>query len=420
MPTAPLTLGIEEEYQIVDPRTRELTSYVQQMMNQGRVVLGSQLKQEFMQSQIEVGSHICRSIQEARQEIIRLRRTVTQVAEQTGAEIAAASTHPFSRWQDQQISEGERYDDLAAEMKDAARRMLIFGMHVHLGFGQTPEAFELLIDVLNQLRYFLPHILALTTSSPFWHGRDTGMKSYRSLVFENMPRSGIPPSFSSYAEYDHYVAVMGKVGSLGRSAATHKPTSDRAAVGDPTKIWWDARPHPNLGTLEVRICDMCTHVDEAISVAALIQAVAAKLIKLRNLNQSWRIYRTVFIDENKWRAVRYGIEGKLIDFGIEAEVPMRFLVNELLALVDDVVDELGSREEVQGILRVVENGTSADRQLGVYRRTLDQGATDQEALFAVVDHLIAETAEGWKNPKIVQDRPKGKPAPAPGTDPTPV
>lgn len=395
MPSAPLTIGIEEEYQIIDPETRELTSYVQQMMNQGKVVLGNQLKPEFMQSQIEVGSHICRNIQEARQELVRLRRTVSEVAAQSGAVIAAASTHPFSHWQDQRISEGERYDDLSQEMKDAVRRLLIFGMHVHLGFGQTPEAYDLMIEVLNQLRYFLPHLLALTTSSPFWHGRDTGLKSYRSLVFENMPRSGIPPQFFSFSEYDRYVKLMGKVGSLGRGINTQKPTSG-GDMADPTKIWWDARPHPNLGTLEIRICDMCTHIDEAIAVTALIQAIVAKLIKLRNVNQSWRIYRGMYIEENKWRAVRYGIDGKLIDFGIESEVPMRFLANELIELVDDVVDELGSRKEVNYIQAILENGTSADRQLRVFRTALNQGATEQEAFYAVMDHLIAETAEGWK------------------------
>jgi glutamate---cysteine ligase / carboxylate-amine ligase len=394
MPTAPLTLGIEEEYQIIDPDTRELTSYVQQMMNHGRVVLGDQIKQEFMQSQIEVGSHICRNIQEARQEIVRLRRTISQVAAQNGAVIAAASTHPFSRWKDQQLSEGERYDDLANEMKDAVRRLLIFGMHVHLGFGQTREAFELMIDILNQLRYFLPHILALTTSSPFWSGRDTGLKSYRSLVFENLPRSGIPPHFSSYAEYDRYVSLMGQVGSLAQGKPGEVAGDSKA--GDPTKIWWDARPHPPLGTLEIRICDICTRIDEAVTIAALIQAVVAKLIKLRNQNMSWRIYRGIFIDENKWRAVRYGIDGKLVDFGIEDEVPMRFLARELLALVDDVVDELGSREEVSYLETILEEGTSADRQLRVYHRALDDGASEHEALQAVVDHLIAETAEGWK------------------------
>ena len=395
MPSAPLTLGIEEEYQIINPVTRELTSYVQEMMGQGRVVLGDQFKPEFMQSQVEVGSRICCDVKEARQELIHLRRTVMQVAEQHGRKIAAASTHPFSRWQDQEISEGARYDDLANEMKDAVRRLLIFGMHVHLGFGKTPEAFELMIDVLNQLRYFLPHILALTTSSPFWHGRDTGLKSYRSLVFENMPRSGIPPHFNSYGEYANYVAIMGKVGSLGRRTDTVKHADDTMTVADPTKIWWDARPHPNLGTLEVRICDMCTLVDDAVAVAALIQALVAKLIQLRNQNMSWRIYRGMFIEENKWRAVRYGLDGKLIDFGAQTEVPMRDLALELLALVDDVVDDLNSRAEVEHVRTILDRGTSADRQLAVYQRALSEGATPREALHAVVDHLIAETAAGW-------------------------
>jgi len=397
MPTAPLTIGIEEEYQIIDPQTRELTSYVQEMMNYGRVVLGSQLKQEFMQSQIEVGSHICRSIKEARQELIRLRRTVSEVAEQVGCKILAASTHPFSHWQDQELSEGARYDDLATEMKDAVRRLLIFGMHVHLGFGKTPEAYQLTIDIMNQLRYFLPHILALTTSSPFWQGRDSGLKSYRSLVFENMPRSGIPPQFYSYAEYEHYVDLMGRVGSLGWRADTLKTPSAGIGAGDPTKIWWDARPHPDLGTLEVRICDMCTHLDDAIAIAALIQALVAKLLKLRNQNMSWRIYRGIFIQENKWRAVRYGIDGKLIDFGSEMEVPMRFLAQEILDIVDDVVDDLGSRNEINHIKTILDRGTSADQQLKVYRRALAGGATEQEALFAVVDHLVEETAVGWKH-----------------------
>jgi carboxylate-amine ligase len=399
MPTAPLTIGIEEEYQIIDPQTRELTSYVQEMMNHGRVVLGSQLKQEFMRSQIEVGSHICRSIKEARQEIIRLRRTVTEVADQVGCKIVAASTHPFSHWQDQELSEGARYDDLATEMRDAVRRLLIFGMHVHLGFGKTPEAYQLTIDIMNQLRYFLPHLLALSTSSPFWQGRDTGLKSYRSLVFENMPRSGIPPQFYSYAEYEHYVDLMGRVGSLGRRADTLKDGSGGIGAGDPTKIWWDARPHPDLGTLEVRICDMCTHLDDAIAIAALIQALAAKLVKLRNQNMSWRIYRGIFIQENKWRAVRYGIDGKLIDFGAETEVPMRFLAQELLDVVDDVVDDLGSRSEINHVKTILDRGTSADQQLKVYRRALAGGASDQDALFAVVDHLVEETAAGWKSAK---------------------
>ena len=227
-----------------------------------------------------------------------------------------------------------------------------------------------------------------------WHGRDAGLKIYRSLVFQNMPRSGIPPHFYGYREYDSYVNLMGRVGSLGRKPDTGK-LAQQDGIGDPTKIWWDARPHPNLGTLEVRICDMCTHIDDTIAVAALIQAIVAKLIKLRNQNLSWRIYRGVYINENKWRAVRYGTQGNLIDFGLQTEVPMRDLAAEILELVDDVVDDLGSREEVNRIMDIFERGTSADRQLSVYYRALDEGRSRQEALFAVVDFLMAETARGW-------------------------
>lgn len=393
MVSIPLTIGIEEEYQIVDPENRELTSYVQQLMDRGRVILGEQLKQEFMQSQIEVGSHICRNIQEARQEIIRLRRTVSDVAAEHDRVIVAAATHPFSRWQDQQFSEGERYDDLQSTMQDAARRMLIFGMHVHIGFGKDKIAQEATIDILNQIRYFLPHLLALSTSSPFWQGRDTGMKSYRSLVFENLPRTGLPPIFSGFADYDRYVDVMANVGSLG-GKNTGKPT-DHSASKDATKIWWDARPHPNWGTLEIRVGDMCTTIDEVMCIAAIIQSLVAKLLKYRNENLSWRVYPSHLINENKWRAVRYGIDGKLIDFGIEEEVPMRFLAREIVDILDDVVDELGTRKDVEYIYKIVENGTSADRQLATFRKALNEGADRQEALFAVVDQLIQETRYGW-------------------------
>jgi carboxylate-amine ligase len=389
----PLTIGIEEEYQIIDPETRELTSYVQQLMSGGRVILGSQIKQEFMQSQVEVGSQICRNIEEARQEIKRLRRTVSALAGEHDRRIVASGTHPFSRWQDQKFSEGQRYDDLQTTMQDAARRMLIFGMHVHVGFGKDKVAYETMIDILNQLRYFLPHILALSTSSPFWHGRDTGMKSYRSLVFENMPRTGIPPVFGSFAEYDRYVDIMAQVGALGLDGS-EKPTGN-SGTKDPTKIWWDARPHPNFGTLEIRVADMCTTVDECICIAAIIQSLIAKLLKLRNENISWRIYPSYMIDENKWRAVRYGIDGRLIDFGIEQEVPMRFLARELVEFLDDVLDELGTRKDVEYIYTIADEGTSADRQLTTYRRAIGRGAEPKEALQAVVDQLIEETQRGW-------------------------
>jgi carboxylate-amine ligase len=387
MVTPPLTIGIEEEYQILDPQTRSLTSYVQQMMNIGRVVLGDQIKQELMQSQIEVGSRICRNIDEAREEIVRLRRTVTQVAAANGAVIAAASTHPFSRWAEQEISEGQRYRDLENDMQDVGRRLLIFGMHVHLGFGTTPEALEMLIDIENQIRYFLPHILALSTSSPFWHGRETGLKSYRTIVFQSLPRTGIPPTFSSFEEYQSFVEVFARAGSLGSTANRN--------LADFTKIWWDARPQPGLGTLEIRIADMCSTVDEAVCVAALLQSIAAKLIKWRQQNVQWRIYRSKMIEENKWRAVRYGIDGKLIDFGISEEVPMRILAHQLLDLVDDVLDEIGTRTAVQHIHTILETGTSADRQLATFRQARAEGATTHEALIAVVDRLIAETRQGW-------------------------
>lgn len=385
----PLTIGIEEEYQIVDPETRALTSYVQQLMNAGRVVLGDQVKQEFMQSQIEVGSEICRNIQEARQEIIRLRRTVSELAEDQGQEIVAASTHPFSRWEDQDISEGERYKDLETSMQEVGRRLLIFGMHIHIGFGNSPEALELLVEIQNQLRYFLPHLLALTTSSPFWHGRNTGLKSYRSIIFKSLPRTGIPPAFDSFGEYRHMIEVLGQVGSLGKGKDKHGDGTDA------TRIWWDVRPQVGFGTLEVRVCDICTTIDEALCIVALTQSLVAKLVKLREQNMSWRQYSAMMIEENKWRAVRYGIDGKLIDFGKIEEVPVRFLVNEIIELVDDVLDDLGTRQDVEYLRTIVEHGTSADRQLVTYRKAMSQGATSQEALSQVVDQLIAETKQGW-------------------------
>jgi carboxylate-amine ligase len=366
MALPPLTIGIEEEYQIIDPETRGLSSYIQEFLEQGRVVLQDQIKPEFMQSQVEVGSHICRNIQEARREIVRLRRTVCELAASNGLQMAAASTHPFSAWSTQKITAGERYTKLETDMGEVARRLLIFGMHVHIGI----EDKELMIDVMNQARYFMPHVLALSTSSPFWQGRETGLKSYRSVIFEDLPRTGLPPTLSSWADYQNLVAILIK---------TH-------CIEDPTKIWWDIRPHPKFPTLEFRISDICTRVDEAVCIAALYLAIVGKLIKLRQNNQSWRYYRHHLITENKWRAVRYGIDGNLIDFGKEQEVPLRFLAVELLEMVDDVLDELDIRAEAEYVHTILENGTSADRQLMIYRQTGD--------LNAVVDRLVQETREG--------------------------
>ena len=366
MITPSLTIGIEEEYQIIDPATRELRSYVQRFLEQGQTVLPDQIRPEFLQSQVEAGTSICRDIREARHELIRMRRSIWELAEQAGLWVAAAGTHPFSSWARQEISPFGRYPELARFLQDVGRRLLIFGMHIHVGI----EDRELLIEVMNQIRYFLPHILALSTSSPFWHGRDTGLKSYRSVVFESLPRTGIPQQFGSYADYCSYVDTLLVTNSI--EEATH--------------IWWDARPSEKFPTLEVRIPDMCTRVEETLCLAAWVQAIVAKLVRLRQANQTWRLYRKHLLDENKWRAVRYGIRGKLIDFGKVAEVPLPTLVEELLAWVDDVVDDLGSRAEVEYAPNILRQGTSADRQLAVYRRTGD--------FRAVVDQVVAETQEG--------------------------
>jgi carboxylate-amine ligase len=361
-----LTIGIEEEYQIIDPASRELRSYVQRFLAQGQTVLRDQIHPEFLQSQVELGTRICRGIQEARDEVTRMRRSIWELARSEGLWVAAAGTHPFSSWARQEISPFGRYPELARFLQDVGRRLLIFGMHVHIGI----EDRELLIEVMNQMRYFLPHLLALSTSSPFWHGRDTGLKSYRSVVFESLPRTGIPPVFSTYSDYKGY---------LGTLLATN-------SIDEATHIWWDARPSEKFPTLEIRIPDMCTRIDETICLAALAQAIVAKLVQLRQANQSWRLYQNRLVDENKWRAVRYGIRGKMIDFGKNQEVPVPDLIEEMLEWVDDVVDELGSRAEIEYARHILQHGTSADRQVETYRQTGD--------FRAVVDHVVSETQEG--------------------------
>lgn len=381
VPPQPLTMGIEEEYQIIDPVTRDLRTYISELLTQDQQRPKKlNLKPELMQSQVEVGSHICRNIKEARQEVVRLRRETLELAAENGLLIAAASTHPFARWEDQVITEGTRYKELLDDMQGVARQLLIFGMHVHVGFNDDPESRELLIEIMNQSRYFIPHLLALSTSSPFWRGYNTGLKSYRSVIFESLPRTGIPHSFDSWASYKGYEQTLERVGAFGKL--------DKRA-----KIWWDIRPHPIYGTLEFRISDICTTVDECICIAALFQAICAKLIRLRRQNMSWRHYRHVHITENKWRAVRYGISGELIDFGIEQSVPFHVLAEELLELLDDIVDELDSRDEVAYVNTILREGTSADRQLRVYH---EHGGDDnrEEALRAVVDNLVVETRRG--------------------------
>lgn len=360
------TLGIEEEYQIIDPESRELKSYVQEFLDSGRMILKDQIKPEFLQSQIEVGSEICDNVSQAREEVIRLRREVIKLAQKNGMHVAAAGTHPFTSWTTQERTAGERYTKHEENMADIARQMLVFGMHVHIGIADP----DVMIDVMNQSRYFIPHLTALSASSPFWQGRDTGLKSYRTIILGNLPRAGIPPSFGSRSEYSSFVDTLIRT----------------RCIDEPTKIWWDIRPNPKYPTLEYRFADICTRVDEAICIAAIVQALVVKLIRLRESNLTWREYRRNLIAENKWRAVRYGVDGKLIDFGKREEFPLKTLIREIVDLVRDVAEDLGSAQEIAYVDRILDEGTSADRQLDVYRKTGD--------FKAVVDHVVAETKEG--------------------------
>src|SRR6201993_603252 len=337
------TLGIEEEFQIVDPVTRELRSHVAEILDEGRMLLGEQIKPEMIQSQVEVGTGICKNIQEARADISRLRSIIASLAEKNGLRIVAASTHPISRWQDRKIFEDDRYELLVQELQTVARSLLIFGVHVHVGVADR----ERQIHIMNASRYFLPHVLALSTSSPFWMGHNTGLKSYRSEVFKQFPRTDIPDHFDSYPGFLRYVELLVKTG----------------CINDGKKIWWDSRPHPHFPTLEFRICDIPSRVDDTIAIAALFQAMVAKVNKLLDQNLTFRLHHKMLIEENKWRAVRYGLDGKMIDFGKRTEVPIRDLIRELLQFVDDVLDDLGSREEIEHINTILERGTSADEQL---------------------------------------------------------
>ena len=358
------TIGVEEEFQIIDPETLELRSHVVQLISSAAARgVGDLVKQEMHQSIVETGTKICENVSELRLEMHRTRSELVMAAESTGLRVAAAGTHPLSSWIDQVISPGERYQNIVEEMGQLARSLLIFGMHIHVAMPDKQTT----IDMMNMVRYFLPHLLALSTSSPFWMGRNTGLKSFRTTVFRRFPRTGIPEVFESWSEYENFINLLVKLNCIDTGK----------------KIWWDVRPHPTYGTLEFRMFDTATRVEEAVAIAALTQAIVVKLHRLYTHNQSWRIYRRALIEENKWRAARYGIEGKLIDFGREAEVPMRELMLELMELIDDVVDELGSRSAVEYIHTILNEGTSAERQLRVYQQTGD--------LKDVVRHLVMET-----------------------------
>src|SRR6059036_1951350 len=360
------TLGIEEEFAIIDPETRELRSHIHEILEGGKVILKEQIKPEMHQSVVELGTEICDSIEHARAHVIELRSRLAELAGRSGLKIASAGTHPLSHWRDQLITEGERYQEIVKDMQLVARANLIFGLHVHVGIPNRQSA----IHVMNQARYFLPHIYALSANSPFWVGQDTGLKGYRLKVFERFPRTGIPDAFESLSEYEDYCKLLVKTG----------------CVDNAKKIWWDIRLHPFFDTLEVRVCDAQSRVDDTLAVAALIQAVIVKLHKLLQQNTTFRVYRRRLLDENRWRASRYGIDGKLIDFGRETEVETRSLLSELLEFVSTEVTELGSMHEMAHVERIMREGTGADRQLAVWERTQD--------MKTVVDHIVTETYEG--------------------------
>ena len=360
------TLGIEEEFQIVDPVTRELRSHVSEMLAEGKLLLGEKVKPEMIQSMIEVGTGVCKNIQEAREDITKLRCIISGLAKRKDLAIVAASTHPFSKWSEQEIFEHDRYKLLVDELQMVARSLLIFGLHVHVGIADR----ERQIHIMNAARYFLPHVLALTTSSPFWLGFNSGLKSYRSEVFKKFPRTDIPDHFESHQQFQSYVDLLVKMNCIDNAK----------------KIWWDVRPHPDFPTLEFRICDIPTRVDDTIAVAALFQAIVAKLDALIERNLGFRLYHRRLIQENKWRAIRYGLDGNLLDLGKQKEVPVKDLIRELLEFVDDVVDDLGSRKEIEHIHTILERGTSADRQLAIFEETGGD-------FNAVVDMLMSDTLE---------------------------
>jgi len=358
-------IGIEEEYQTIDPITRDLRSHIAaEIIEKGKTLLHEAIKAEMHQSVVEVGTGICDTVQEAREQITFIRGEMIKLARENNLQIASSGTHPFADWRNQEIYPDERYRVIVEDLRQVARGNLIFGLHVHIGVADHEEA----INLMNAVRYFLPHILALSTNSPFWLGMETGLKSYRCKVFDKFPRTNIPDYFLSWDEFQSFVDTLVKTNSIDNAK----------------KIWWDIRPHPFYPTLEFRICDVPMRIDETIAIVALIQATVAKLYKLHASNTDFRLYRRDLLMENKWRAARYGTEGKLIDFGKKIEVPFHDLMHEYLEFVDDVLDELGSRKEIEYIHQMLAMGSGADRQLRVFRETGD--------LTKVVDYIVAETA----------------------------
>lgn len=371
----PLTIGIEEEYLLVDRATREVAiDPPPAMLRECEERIEDLVRPEFLLSQIEVATRVCHSVGEARQQLAWLRGTVAEVASKHGLAIIAASTHPFSEWRTQRHTDKERYHILARDMQAVARRLLICGMHVHVGLDDD----DLRIDVMNQVGYFLPHLLALSTSSPFWRGEDSGLKSYRLSVFDELPRTGLPSRFDSYGEYCRHVDVLVNAGLFK----------------DASMIWWDIRPSARFPTLEMRITDVCPLLDDAIAIAALYRCIVHMLVRLRRGNQRWRTYDRLLINENRWRAKRYGVDEGLIDFGKGEVVACASLLEELIDLTREDAEALGCADAVEGCRRIVREGTSAHRQLAEHAEALARGASQHDALCAVVDRLIEETVRG--------------------------
>ncbi len=369
------TIGIEEEYLLVDRETRGLVvDPPQTLMEEAQELCGEQVTAELLRSQIEVGTKVCSSVQEAREDLARLRRSIIQVADRHGLAPIAASTHPFSRWTEQKHTPKERYDELTHEMQGAARRLVICGMHVHIGIGDD----ELRIDLMNQLSYFLPHLLALSCSSPFWMGQDTGLKSYRLTIFDALPRTGLPERFASFAEYQRHIGIL----------------IDAGLIEDATRIWWDLRPSAKFPTLETRIMDVCTRLGDTVALASLLMCILRMLYRLRTRNQRWRIYTPMLIRENRWRAMRYSFDGGLIDLAKGKVVPFDDLLDELCSLVAEDARALGCEKEVAAVRNILTRGTSAHRQLKDYELERASGASVEDSLKAVVDTLIEDTARG--------------------------
>ena len=374
-----LTVGIEEEYLLVERGSRDLASEPSEdMLAECATLLEGRVTPEFLRAQIEVGTHPSATVREARADLAHLRSTVAAVSGRHGLAPIAASTHPFARWQEQQFVEKERYRVLARDMQAVARRLLICGMHIHVEVDDD----DLRIDLMNQMGYFLPHLLTLTTSSPFWGGEDTGLKSYRLTVFDALPRTGLPDHYESFGEYQRMVSQLVNGGLME----------------DATKLWWDLRPSAKFPTLEIRIADVCTRLDDAASVAALTQCIVSMLYRLRRDNQRWRIYPRILVHENRWRAQRYGVEGELVDFGKSTLVPFADLLEELIDMVREDAERLDCVAEVERARDIVARGTSADRQRRAFEDARAGGADAREALAAVVDFLIAETVHGLDAP----------------------